>query len=284
MIVDSHHHLWQVSRGDYFWMDPRKDPAVAPLVRDFLWPDYAALARMHGIDASVLVQAAQTKAETRWLLSQAAASQGLIAGVVGWIDMTAPDVRIRLAALARDPLLRGIRPMLQDIADENWILRPELSPAFEALRELDLSFDLLIKPPHLPAALAILKRYPDLRAVVDHGAKPVIREEGWEPWASGILRIARETDASCKLSGLVTEARPDWTVDHLRRYVDHLLACFGPQRLMWGSDWPVALLASDYGRWLASARSLIATLSETERNAILGENAVRFYALSMVKR
>lgn len=281
MIVDSHHHLWQVSRGDYFWMDPHKVPTVAPIVRDFLLEDYRTLARQHAIDLSVLVQAAQTEAETYWLLEQAHASRGLIGGVVGWIDMSATDADARLRRLAQDPLLLGIRPMLQDISDVDWILRAELTSAFHALVELDLAFDLLIKPPHLKSALIILQRYPNMRAVVDHGAKPVIRDGAWEPWANGIARIARETNAYCKLSGLVTEARSEWNIDTLRRYVDHLLECFGPQRLMWGSDWPVALLASDYGRWLDCARTLIEWLSESERAAIMGDNSLRFYRLKI---
>jgi L-fuconolactonase len=280
VIVDAHHHLWKIARGDYFWMDPRANPAVAPIARDFLVEDYRALAAANGVSGSVLVQAAQTIAETEWLLEQAQASGGLILGVVGWIDMAAADAPQVLDRLAGNPLLRGIRPMLQDLPDVQWVLQPALDPAFRALIAQDLAFDVLIKPPHLASALTLLHRYPELRAVVDHGAKPAIAQGAWQPWADQMRRIARETAACCKLSGLLTEASPQWSVDDLRRYSDHLIDCFGPGRLMWGSDWPVALLASDYADWLHAARQLLAGLSPGERAGIMGENARAFYRLA----
>jgi L-fuconolactonase len=260
-------------------MDTRVNSAVAPIARDFLVDDYRALAAANGVDGSVLVQAAQTVAETEWLLDQAHASRGLILGVVGWIDMAAADAPAVLERLAGNRLLRGIRPMLQDIPDVEWVLQPGLDPAFRALIARDLAFDVLIKPPHLASALTLLTRYPELRAVVDHGAKPAIVRGQWQPWADQMRRIARETAACCKLSGLVTEASPQWTVEELRRYSDHLIECFGPERLMWGSDWPVALLASDYARWLDAARQLLQGLSPAERANVMGENARRFYRL-----
>jgi L-fuconolactonase len=279
VIIDAHHHLWKIARGDYFWMDPRANPAVAPIARDFLVEDYRALAACNGVSGSVLVQAAQTVSETEWLLEQARASAGLILGVVGWIDMAAADAARVLERLAGNSLLRGIRPMLQDIPEVDWVLQPALEPAFRALIEQDLAFDLLIKPPHLASALTLLHRYPALRAVVDHGAKPVIAQGAWQPWADQMRRIARETAACCKLSGLVTEASPQWTVEDLRRYNDHLIDCFGPGRLMWGSDWPVALLASDYAGWLEAARCLLVELPPQDQARVLGENARRFYRL-----
>jgi L-fuconolactonase len=279
VIIDAHHHLWKVARGDYFWMDTQANPAVDAIARDFLIEDYRALAAANGVDGSVLVQAAQTVAETEWLLDQAQASHGLILGVVGWIDMAAADAPEVLERLAGNRLLRGIRPMLQDIPDVEWVLQPALDAAFRALTARDLAFDVLIKPLHLASALTLLTRYPELRAVVDHGAKPAIAQGQWQPWADQMRRIARETAACCKLSGLVTEASPQWTVDELRRYSDHLLECFGPDRLMWGSDWPVALLASDYARWLDVARQLLQGLSLDERAGVMGENARRFYRL-----
>jgi L-fuconolactonase len=279
VIIDAHHHLWKVARGDYFWMDTRANPALAAIARDFLVEDYRALAAANSVGGSVLVQAAQTAAETEWLLDQARASQGLILGVVGWIDMAAADAPAVLERLAGNRLLRGIRPMLQDIPDVEWVLQPGLDPAFRALIARDLAFDVLIKPPHLASALTLLTRYPELRAVVDHGAKPAIAQGQWQPWADQMRRIAGETNACCKLSGLVTEASAQWTVDDLRRYSDHLIECFGPERLMWGSDWPVALLASDYTRWLEVARELLQGLSPDERAAVMGENARRFYHL-----
>jgi L-fuconolactonase len=279
VIVDAHHHLWQPARGDYGWLDARANPALAPIDRDFLVEDYRALAKANGISGSVLVQAAQTVAETRWLLAQAHASGGLIKGVVGWIDMLAADAPDVLLDLTRDPLLRSIRPMLQDIPDVNWVLQPRLDRAFRALIESDLAFDVLIRPPHLKAALALMLRYPDLRAIVDHCAKPDITSGMWQPWADDILRIARETQAYCKLSGLVTEARPGWKSIDLRPYIEHVVEAFGPERICWGSDWPVMLLNADYAGWLTAARDLIATLSKDEQAKIFGLNAIRFYRL-----
>ncbi|MEO8156352.1 MAG: amidohydrolase family protein [Betaproteobacteria bacterium] len=278
-MIDAHHHLWKLSRADYGWIGDGRNPAVAPIERDYLVADYRSVAAANGIIGSIAVQAAQTVAETRWLLEQARASGGLIKGVVGWIDMAAPDAPDVLRDLARDRLLRGIRPMLQEIADVEWVLQPQLAPTLHTLIELDLSFDLLVRPPHLKAALALLGQHPDLRAIVDHGGKPDIAHGTWQPWADDIRRIARETAAYCKLSGLVTEARPGWKVDDLRRYAEHLLECFGAQRLLWGSDWPVMLLNADYPDWLSATRQFLAWQSAADRMAILNDNAMRFYRL-----
>ena len=279
MFVDAHHHLWQRSRGDYHWLDARANPALAPIDRDYLLHDYQPLAAAHGIAGSVAVQAAESEAETRWLLAQAHAADGLIQGVVGWVDMAAATAPGVLAELAQDRLLRAIRPMLQDIADVDWVLQPRLDAAFRAIIELDLAFDLLIRPPHLASSLSLLTRYPELRAIVDHCAKPGIARRAWQPWADSMRRIADETAAFCKLSGLVTEARPDWKIDHLRPYVEHVIKCFGAQRIVWGSDWPVMTLDAGYGQWLDAAQELIAPLSEPDRRAVMGLNAVRFYRL-----
>ena len=179
MIIDAHHHLWMLSRGDYGWIGGHNNPAVAAIERDYLVGDYMSLASRHGIGGSVLVQAAQTVNETRWLLAQARVSGGLSRGVVGWIDMASAQAPQTLHALAQDPLLKSIRPMLQEIEDVNWVLQPQLAPAFAVLIERDLAFDVLIRPPHLEAALTVLLRYPQLRAIVDHCAKPDIAASAW---------------------------------------------------------------------------------------------------------
>jgi L-fuconolactonase len=279
VIIDAHHHLWQRSRGDYDWLDSRINPGLAPIERDYLLEDYRRLAAANGIAGSVLVQATQTEAETRWLLAQAHAADHLVRGVVGWIDMAAPDAADVLGDLAQDPLLRSIRPMLQDIPEVDWVLHPRLDAAFRALIALDLSFDLLIRPAHLGSSLTLLTRHPDLRAIVDHCAKPDIAHGTWQPWADGMRRVALETGAWCKLSGLVTEAAPGWKVDDLRRYVEHVMEWFGPQRVVWGSDWPVMTLNADYGRWLDAAKELISPLSPPDQSGILGRNAERFYRM-----
>ena len=281
-MIDAHHHLWKLSRADYGWIGGGRNPAVAPIERDYLVQDYRSLAFANGIIGSIAVQAAQTVAETRWLLEQAHASAGLIKGVVGWIDMAAGDAPDLLRGLAQDPLLRGIRPMLQEIADVEWVLQSNLVPALRAIMELDLSFDLLVRPPHLKAALTLLTRHPGLRAIVDHGGKPDIANGMWQPWADDIRHIARETPAYCKLSGLVTEARPGWKAGDLRRYAEHLIECFGAERVVWGSDWPVMLLNADYPRWLAAARQFIASQSAADQMAIMNDNAIRFYRLPVM--
>ena len=278
-MIDAHHHLWQLSRADYGWIGDGRNPVLAAIERDYLVQDYRSLAAANGVIGSIAVQAAQTVAETRWLLEQARASGGLIKGVVGWIDMAAADAPDVLRDLASDPLLRGIRPMLQEIADVEWVLQPKLLPALRAIMELDLSFDLLVRPAHLNAALALLHRHSDLRAIVDHGGKPDIANGPWQPWAEDIRRIARETSAYCKLSGLVTEARPGWKPGDLRRYVEHLIECFGAERLLWGSDWPVMLLNANYPGWLAAAKQFIASQSAADQMAIMNDNAIRFYRL-----
>jgi L-fuconolactonase len=200
--------------------------------------------------------------------------------VVGWTDFTSNDAPMRIAALAAEPLLKGLRPMLQDMAETDWILRDDVRRALEAMASAGLRFDALVQPRHLPMLTELCARHPQLRVVIDHGAKPAIATGGWQPWADDISRVARETPALCKLSGLVTEAGPGWSVDVLRRYTEHLIACFGPQRLMWGSDWPVVDLAGGYARWREASAELLAGLSADEQDAILGGTALKFYDFS----
>jgi L-fuconolactonase len=271
--VDAHHHVWRIARGDYGWLT-----ADLPIHRDFMLDDLRPL--LGDITATVLVQAAATQAETAFMLEVAQNSAGLVRGVVGWADFADREAPARIAALAREPLLKGLRPMLQDIADTDWILYAEVLPAIVALTEAELCFDALIQPRHLPMLLQLCARHPSLRLVIDHCAKPAIATGGWQPWADDIARVARETQAFCKLSGLVTEAAKDWLVDDLRRYIDFVMNCFGPERLMWGSDWPVVNLAGGYARWREAAVALFAALSTYERDAILGGTALKFYDLT----
>lgn len=274
--IDAHHHVWRLARGDYGWLTP----ALAPIHRDFDLDHLRPLAAAAGIGATVLVQAAPTVAETEFLLATARASDGFVRGVVGWVDLAAHDAIATLTALARDPLLKSIRPMLQDQVDPDWILRDDVRPALAALPGLGLRFDALVKPPQLPALVELLERHPDLAVVVDHGGKPPIAAGAREPWASHMQAIAAHPGVHCKLSGLVTEANPDWTVDTLRPYVEHLLERFGPTRLLWGSDWPVVNLAADYARWMAATETLLSELPLPDRAAIFGSNARRFYGLA----
>ncbi len=249
------------------------------LYRDFGPADLAPLLEARGITQTVLVQAAPTVEETRHLLGLAERTPW-VGGVVGWIPFDDPDgAASALDELSAHPKLRGVRPMIQDLPDETWMLGEDLSPGFEGLIASGLRFDALVKPPHLPHLLRLLERHPDLRVVIDHGAKPDIAAGAFDARAEPIARLARETSAVCKLSGLATEAGPDWTTERLRPFVDHLLRCFEPDRLMWGSDWPVVELAGGFEPWWDATGALLAELDETERDAILEGTARRFYGL-----
>ncbi|MEO0478051.1 MAG: amidohydrolase family protein [Planctomycetota bacterium] len=281
MRIDAHQHIWSLARGDYGWLTPD----LGVLYRDFNLEDLAPLLERHDIHHTVLVQAAPTVAETEFCLA-AATRDSRIAGVVGWIDFGASDARPTLERLATHPKLKGIRPMIQDIEQDDWMLSESFAPVFEAMVRLDLCFDALVLPRHLPNLATLCARHPELKVVVDHGAKPRIRDHGtpqenFSSWRRDLTVIARSTKAYCKLSGLVTEANADWGVDDLRPYFDVILAEFGPQRLLWGSDWPVVCLAGDYDRWWDATAELLKSLSTEDRDAILGQNALRFYGLDL---
>ena len=282
MPIDAHFHCWQLSRGDYGWLTP----ALAPIYRDVAVTDWQAQSAPHGVSGGVLVQAAPTEAETGFLLAQADANASVL-GVVGWVDWLAPDVGLRVERLARHPKLKGLRPMLQDIADSQWILQPSLAPALQAMSDCGLVFDALVKSAHLPHIITLAQRYPQLRIVIDHAAKPEIANGEWQPWADGITRLAEETTAVCKLSGLLTEARTvagtDPAPGTVTRWANHVLASFGSQRLLWGSDWPVlelaGPLAGSYAHWWGETQQILSTLNTPARNAVMGENARRVYRL-----
>ncbi|HEX8957252.1 MAG TPA: amidohydrolase family protein, partial [Burkholderiaceae bacterium] len=189
------------------------------------------------------------------------------------------DAPARIAELAEHAVLKGVRPMLQDIEDERWILDPRLEPAVQAMLRHGLSFDALVLPRHLPALLTFAERHPRLPIVIDHGAKPLIAQGAMTPWCDDIERLAALPQVYCKLSGLVTEAGADWDIGRLRPYVDHILHAFGAHRVIWGSDWPVLNLASNYGEWIAASERLLVGLDETSRRLVFGLNAQRFYRL-----
>lgn len=271
--VDAHHHVWRIERGDYDWLT-----TDLPIHRDYGLDDLRPLLGdiTGDITGTILVQAAATDAETRFLLETARASQGLVRGVVGWTDLASPFAPRHIAALAADPLLVGLRPMLQDIDDPAWILRADVQPALVAMTEAGLRFDALVQPRHLEFLPDFARRHPTLPVVIDHAAKPDIAARTFQPWADQMARLAAETAWCCKLSGLVTEAGPAWTAGDLRPYVEHLLACFGPDRLIWGSDWPVVELAGGYQSWRAAT---LALLPAATHDAILGATACRFYGI-----
>jgi L-fuconolactonase len=202
------------------------------------------------------------------------------AGVVGWIDMDSPTHAIQaLNEFAQHPKFVGIRPMIQDIEDPAWIDRSELGIVLDALVEENVCFDALVRSVHLPFLLNCLSRHPDLRVVIDHGAKPDIAGGEWQPWADGIAAVANQTSAYCKVSGLITEADSSQTYDDVMPYLDHLLEVFDTERLIWGSDWPVLNLAGDYDGWYAASIERLSQLAVQDQEDILGHNAIRFYGL-----
>jgi L-fuconolactonase len=271
-MIDAHQHFWRIARGDYGWLTP----ALGVIYRDFMPGDLASTLARHGITGTILVQAAPTVAETRFMLD-IARDTPFVKGVVGWIDFEAADAPDVIAELAADPLLVGLRPMVQDIADDDWLLRPAIKPALDAMVMHDLVFDALVLPRHLPPLKTFIERYPKLSVVVDHGAKPLIRDRVMEPWATDIAAIAAFPHVMCKLSGLVTEAAPEWQAADIAAYATHILKTFGPRRVLFGSDWPVVNLGGGYDLWRETALGCIAHLNEADRAAILGGNAQRLY-------
>jgi L-fuconolactonase len=274
VIVDAHFHCWRLARGDYGWLTP----ALAPIHRDVSIDDWLREARPLGVQGGVLVQAAPTEAETAFLLDQAECFDAVL-GVVGWVDLLAGDAPARIARLAARPKLKALRPMLHDLPDPDWILQPALDPALQAMAAHGLVFDALIRPAHLSRVIELCRRHPALQVVLDHGAKPAIAQAQWQPWADDVRRVADETQAVCKLSGLLSEAGPRPVRGVAQRWATHLLGAFGAQRLLWGSDWPVLELAASYRDWWDEVHALLAPLPPADRAAILGANTRRVYRL-----
>ncbi|MBC2836565.1 amidohydrolase family protein [Paragemmobacter straminiformis] len=277
MKIDAHQHFWHPDRGDYGWMP--KDNAILsrPYAPQDLGPQLAAA----GIDGTVLVQAAPTVQETEYMLGIADATPWVM-GVVGWIDFENPADLSQLKRLSQHLKFKGVRPMIQDIPDEGWMLRDDIQWAFRALCDLGLRFDALGFPRHLANFRTLFSRYPDLQIVIDHCMKPQIREASADHlrfWSEGISRLADESAACVKFSALITEANEGWTVEDLRPYTDHIFATFGPERVMWGSDWPVCRLRGEYADWHAAAQTLTADLTDVDRALIFGGTASSFYGL-----
>lgn len=272
MRIDAHQHFWLIERGDYGWLKPE----LGPIYRDFMPVDLVPLLAEAGVERTILVQAAPTEAETAFLLDLARRTS-VVAGVVGWADFAAPGVGRTIGALAREPLLVGLRPMVQDIADDDWLRCDDLAEAFTAMTAHGLVFDALVLPRHLSRRLVVLDRHPGLRVVVDHAAKPDIARQRFDPWRADMAAIAARPNTWCKLSGLVTEAGAAWSLDDLRPVVDHVLRLFGPGRLLWGSDWPVATRVASYRSWFAAAVALTSHVDPDGVAAIFGGTAAELY-------
>jgi len=278
--IDSHQHFWKYDAREYGWIDER----MRVLRRDFLPADLEPPMRAAGFDVCVAVQARQSLDETAWLLDLADRTP-FVAGVVGWVDLCSPDARAQLQRLVKHPKLVGVRHIVQGEPDDRFMLRPDFGRGIAMLEELGLAYDILIYPRHLPVAVEFVRRFPKQRFVLDHLAKPEIARGEIRAWARGVRALAAAPNVQAKLSGLVTEADwKRWTADQLRPYLDVAFECFGPGRLMIGSDWPVCTLAGDYGRTMAVVTDYLQGRPVAEREAVLGGNAREFWNLEVKER
>jgi L-fuconolactonase len=286
-LVDGHHHVWDLTRRPQPWLD---EDGLEPLRRSFGTADLARAAAVglagRPLAATVLVQCLPSTAETEEFLALADADD-LVSGVVGWVDLTRPgvgDELDRLAALPGGDHLVGIRHLVQGEADPDWLLRDDVGRGLAEVAARELRFDLLVLPHQLAAAVTLARRMPELPLVLDHAAKPPLRDGDLRAWAADLRALAAAGPVICKLSGLVTEARPDWTVQDLRPAADEVLSAFGPSRTLFGSDWPVCEAAGGWARWAAAAEELFAGLSATELDDVLQGTANRCYGLDLAGR
>ena len=272
-MIDAHQHFWELARHDCTW----PTPDLTAIYRDCTPAELDALARPLGICGTVLVQSQESDRDTDYLCEVAQHTSWVLA-VVGWANLAAPTAAARIAELANRPKLRGLRPMLQDRADDS-MLSESLQPGVGAMQAHGLCFDALIRPRHLPHLRTFAERYPDLPIVIDHAAKPLVAHGQLDPWCDDLRAIAQLPNVFCKLSGLVTEAHSDWQAADLAPYCAHVLECFGPDRVMWGSDWPVLELRTSYSSWLDVARELTARFTPDESAAVFEGTARRVYRL-----
>lgn len=276
MMIESHHHLWKYTTAEYGWISPQ----MQAIRRSFLPEELEPLMHHFGIEGAVAVQARQTIEETTWLLGLAA-KHSIIRGVVGWVPLVeGAAVKKRLEPFAGNKKLRGVRHVIQDEADPRYILRQDFNNGIRALREFGLRYDILIFERHLPAAIEFVDRHPNQTFILDHIAKPRIKDKILAPWDRNVRELARRQNVYCKLSGMVTEAdHKSWTPQSLQPYIDVALASFGPKRLMYGSDWPVMLLAGEYSRWFGVVGNAIGKLSKAEQDRIMGGTAAEAYGI-----
>jgi L-fuconolactonase len=272
--IDAHHHLWRYQERDYAWISER----MRVIARDFLPADLQREMHDCRVDGAIAVQARQTLEETAWLLEQAK-ENAFLRGVVGWAPLASRELPQVLESWKEENKLKGLRHVVQDEPDEEFLLREDFSAGIRAMRGTGLVYDILIYERHLPAAVRFVDRHPGQIFVLDHIAKPCVREGALRPWRENLVELARRGNVFCKLSGLVTEADWNgWTSADLRPYADAALDTFGPERLMFGSDWPVCLLASGYRRWFDTAQELLSELSAEEKDAIFGGVAKKVYS------
>lgn len=274
--IDAHQHFWDLDTGLNDW----PTPDLKAIYKSFLPEDLEQHLQKHRISKTVAVQAAPIVEETEFLLELAAEHES-IGGVVGWIDMASNQFPELFERFRGHQKFVGIRPMLQSLDDDQWILKPEVKRNIQILVDQDFPLDILIFPRHLPHIVELLKKFPTLRAVIDHGAKPNIKDKQWEPWAAYLEEVSAFENVMCKISGLVTEADHNkWKVSDFKPYINHIITCFGSKRIMFGSDWPVCLLAAEYDDVVGIVNeNLQKEISDEEIELLFGGNAKKFYRL-----
>lgn len=275
-IIDCHQHFWQLSRGDYGWLTAD----LPDIYRDFLPSDLSPTLKKHNVSQTILVQAAPSFDESLFLL-RLAEQHNFIAGIVAWIDMNSEHALKQLEQLSSSPHVKSIRPMIQDIDDIDWMLQARHHNIYQALIENQTAFDALVLPQHLDNLIILAERHPELTIIINHGAKPDIEHQAFENWSKKISVLGTKHNVYCKLSGLLTEAAPNASLEDLRPYMQHLLNSFGSEKLLWGSDWPVLNLASNYAIWLNMVKEFIAPLSASEQFNIMSNNAAKVYQTAM---
>ena len=274
MKIDAHQHFWKYSAAEYGWIDDQ----MSIIRRDFLPPDLEREIRNAGVDGVVSVQVRQTLEETRWLLT-VAAQNDFVKGVVGWVPLTEPSIRDELDLLRSNPRLRAVRHVVQDEPD-GYLLRKDFNAGVSVLQEVGLAYDLLIHERQLPEATRFVDQHPYQVFVLDHLAKPRVKGDRLDPWRQRVRELARRENVYCKISGLVTEADfKAWTEAQLQPYLETVLEAFGPTRLMFGTDWPVCLVACPYGRWFEIVSRFAASLSSDEQASLFGQTAALAYGL-----
>ncbi|ACT01855.1 amidohydrolase family protein [Paenibacillus sp. JDR-2] len=273
--IDAHQHYWVLSRGDYKWLTP----ALSVLYKDYLPVDLEPILREHGIDRTIVVQAAATEEETQFLLQLAERSESIV-GVVGWVDFEGDGFERQLETLRTHPKFIGVRIMLQDEEDPGYVLKPQIVSRLRLLADRDIPVDLLVKSHQLSSIATLVQRIPHLRGVINHIGKPNIADHELNPWKQWVAEIADNPHIYCKLSGMVTEADPQlWTYTDFQDYIHYVLQTFGTHRLMFGSDWPVCLLAASYSQVMDVVNHALPHLTAAERDELFGGNAIRFYKL-----
>ncbi len=274
-VVDAHVHFWKLSNGYYTALEPH----MTVLLKDHLPADLEPWLRKSGVDQIVVVEAAETVDETHFVFDLAK-QYPFIAGVVGWIDLAMPDVATVLQSLRKNPIYKGVRPLHDDNRKIEWMDDKANDIGFKALTDLDLSFDALVQDyRELPCIIRVAQRFPGLKIILNHCGKPDIANDVFAIWASNIAQLASHTNVVCKFSGLLNQAQAGWTTERIRPYANHVLRCFGPDRLLWGSDWPPARLTEEYDVGWRVAHELVAHLPESDQEKIFGGNATRVYRL-----